>query len=169
MSLLLADRTTRRQVDTRTDGRLVVRRKRKDRVDVRRRSKDLFFRVYVLMAALSCGLAGVILEGGSIRFSGPGFRGPRELVSWLPFFEPHFYWGVLFMLHGIALVVCVYRPLAKHVLRFGLVVYSFLSLTFLLSVFKEPTVAATGCVAYLGLGTLCLLLSDHLEQYGWEE
>lgn len=133
------------------------------------RNRDLFFRTYVLLSCLGCGMGGVILTGGAARFSGPAFRGPRDLVDWLPIFDAWVYWGVLFVLYGLALGIAMKRSIAVHVLRFGMVVYTFLSLTFMLSVLQEPTVAATGCVAYLIFAVLSLFMSDHLETFGWEE
>lgn len=133
------------------------------------RNRDLFFRSYVLLAGLGCGMGGVILTGGEDRFSGPAFRGPRDLVDWLPFFDAWVYWGVLFLMYGMALGVTMKRPAAVHVLRFGLVVYSFLALTLAVSVLREPTVAAVGCVLCLGFAALSLFMSDHLGCFGWEE
>lgn len=132
------------------------------------RDHDLFMRIYVLMAALSCGVGAVILTGGASRFSGPGFRGPRDLVAWLPFFDAWVYWGALFALHGIALALSMKRSIAVHTLRFGMVVYVFLAITFVVSVFKEPTAAAVGSVAYFVFAILALFMSDHLERFGWE-
>lgn len=130
-------------------------------------SHDLLVRSYVLLAALSCGVGGVILAGGAERFSGPSFEGPRDLVAWLPL-DAWVWWGTLFMAHGVALALALKRPLAVHMLRFGMVVYAFLAITFAASVFQEPAAAATGVIAYTGFAALALFASDHLEHHGWE-
>lgn len=133
------------------------------------RNRDLFFRSYVLLACLGCAIGGVILTGRSERFSGPAFRGPRDLVDWIPLLDAWVCWGVLFLLYGLTLGLAMKRAAAVHVLRFGLVVYTFLALTLAVSVLREPTVAAIGCVLCMGFAALSLIMSDHLECNGWEE
>lgn len=128
--------------------------------------RDLFFRCYALLAAVSCTFGAVILVGGPDRFTEPSFAGPRELVSWAPF-EPWVYWGALFMIHGIVMILSIKRKPAVNVLRFAMVVYVFLTITFLVSVFREPTATAGWCVIFAGFACLALFLSDHLGEYGW--
>ncbi len=130
-------------------------------------SDTLFSRLYVLMACISCGAGAVILGGGAPRFSGDEFKGARDLVNWMPFFDSWVYWGALFLLHGLGVGYSLQRPIAKHVLRFGIVVYTFLAFTLVYSLTQGPTVAAFGCVLCFGIAVLALFLSDHLEQHGW--
>lgn len=128
---------------------------------------DLFVRTYVLMVGLTFGLGSVILTGGSERFSGPSFAGPRVLAEPLPWLQPHVYWGLLFLLHGLLLVTALGRQRAVHVLRFGIVVFWFLAFGFVVSGFQQSTAALTGVVAYLVVGSLFLVLSDHVRARGW--
>lgn len=127
----------------------------------------LFVRTYSLMIGLQFGLGAVMIAGGRERFSAPSFDGPRDLVAALPYFPPHVYWGLLFLLHGAALVLTMGRRGAIHVLRFGLVVCMFLTIAFLISVFTNPVAALVWVVTYAALGVLFLLLADHLHDRGW--
>lgn len=138
---------------------------------------NLFVRFYTLAAGLAFGLAGAFALGGASRFAGPSFEGARDLVSWLPG-HPHLWWGALFAVYGVALVASLGRAIAVHVLRFGVVVYLFLTVSFVSSVvFERAAVlqdgsivraALSGIVAYGTFTVFHLTLSDHLTHRGWE-
>lgn len=128
---------------------------------------SLFVRAYTLMVGLCFGLGAVVLTGGEPRFSAPSFTGPKALVGWLPFLPPYAWWGALFILHGIVLVLSLGRSYAVHVLRFGIVVFWFLSFAFVVSAVREPTAGIMAVVAYAVFGALFLFLSDHLSAHGW--
>jgi hypothetical protein len=130
------------------------------------RPETLLIQMYSLKVALAFGLSAVIVAGGEERFSGDAFKGPRALVAWLPV-EPYMPWATLFLLLGAALVYGIGKPVAIHVLRFGMVVYVFLLIAFACSAFQDPTVAFTGCVAYTVFAAAHLLVSAHLDTYGW--
>lgn len=129
---------------------------------------DLFVRVYGLMIGLSFGLGAVILSGGPRRFNNPTFEGPRDLVAWLPLMPPYAWWGVMFLVYGTVLAVCIGRMVAVHVLRFGIVVFAFLTIAFLSSVLQSPVAVMTGVVAYLVFALLFAVLQDHLSASGWK-
>lgn len=130
---------------------------------------DLFFRCYVLLAAASCMYGAVVLAGGGDRFTDASFRGPSDLVSWLPFFGPWVYWGAMFLIHGVLMIVFIKRDLAINILRFVIVVYTFLAIAFLLSVFREPTATGAWCVIFAAFALLALFVSDHLGEHGWKD
>lgn len=128
----------------------------------------LFVRLYVLCACLGIGLGVAILVGGAHRFSGPSFVGPRDLVEpWLPW-PAYWAWGTLFASYGLWVVFALGRRHAVHTLRFGVVVYLFLVLSFARSVGMDVRASLTGVVAYSAIAVLHLLLSDHLAHRGWE-
>ena len=128
---------------------------------------SLFVRFYALCACLGIGLGGVILSGGEARFSGPSFKGPTALVAWAPL-PAHWIWGVFFLAYGLILVGTLGRPAAVHVLRVGIILYTFLAISFIGSVTFDPRASLTGFVAYLGFAVAHLYLSDHLHARGWE-
>jgi len=125
-------------------------------------------RFYVLGTCLAIGLAVAIVGGGDARFSAPSFDGPRGLVSWTGF-DPHLVWGAAFLAYGIVLVGGLGRTWAIHALRFGLVLYWFLAISFTGSLFTQPTASATGLVAYACIGVAHALLADHFHAYGWDD
>lgn len=128
----------------------------------------LFVRLYTLCACLAIGLAFAVTAGGEKRFSGPSFNGPRALVEyWVPPGYAHWVWGLMFLCHGLWLVFAMGRRMAVHALRFGIVTYTFLALSFGGSVASTPTAAGTGVVAYLIFAAIHLYLSDHLTSRGW--
>lgn len=138
---------------------------KQQRVALREIRPEILLQTYMLMVALSFGLGGVIIAGGEQRFSGPSFKGARDLVSWAG--DPHLLWGAMFILLGALLVWGVGKRMAIHFLRFGLVVFVFLALSFVRSISVSPAVALTGIVAYAIFGALHLALSLHLDKHGW--
>lgn len=130
------------------------------------RPETLLIQMYSLKVALAFGLGAVVLAGGDERFSGPTFRGPKNLFAWTDL-NPRLVWGMIFLCLGAGLVWAIGKPVAIQVLRFGLVVYCFLVVTFLWSAFQSPTAALTGVVAYGTFAAAHALLSVHLDAYGW--
>lgn len=142
------------------------------------RANNLFVRLYVLMAGLGFALGGAFALGGSQRFASPAFEGARDLVAFLPG-QAHVWWGGLFIFYGVLLVAALGRRVAAiHVLRFGVVVYLFLTTSFISSVVFERSLvladgsvvkaALSGIVAYGSFAIAHLILSDHLTHKGWE-
>ncbi len=129
--------------------------------------ETLLIQMYMLKVALAFGLGGVVLMGGSGRFSNTTFGGPRDLVDWTGI-PAHVIWGLMFLALGTGLIWSVGKPAAVHFLRFGMVVYVFLVITFVVSVVNSPTAALTGVVAYGVFATAHALLSTHLAAYGWK-
>lgn len=128
---------------------------------------SLFVRLYILLIALAAGLAAAVWIGGSERFSGPSFAGPRHLVAWIPV-DSSVLWGTLFFLHGMWLTFSLGRKMAIHAMRFGIVVYLFFAVSLITSVLREPVAAMTGVVVYTVVALWHLLMSDHLVHLGWE-
>ena len=134
------------------------------------RSSDfskLAVRLYILCACLAFGLGAAVLVGREERFSGPSFTTPRALVEWSGV-PAYIGWAGLFIVYGILLVFSLGRDRAVHVLRFGIVVYCFLALSFLGSVAVDPKASITGVVAYFSFAMAHLFLSDHLVFRGWD-
>lgn len=128
---------------------------------------SLALRVYAVMACISVGLGAVFLWGGEERFSGPAFRTPRQLVSWMSV-DPSTVWGGAFLIFGLVMAFCIGKQGAVWVLRAGVALYLLLAISFLGSVMHSPQVAASGCVVYAGIALVHLFLSDHLTHRGWE-
>lgn len=124
-------------------------------------------RMYTLLVGLALGLGGVILLGGHDRFAGESFHGARMLVEWVPVAPPWVLWGSLFIAYGLSLAWSMGRDIGVHALRFGVVVYMFLVISFLESLFPEPTAALTAVVAYTTFALIHGVLSVHVEKYGW--
>ena len=123
------------------------------------RNEAFYNRVYGTMIGLMVGLGVAVLSGGPGRFSGPSFQGPKDLISWLPFWPEYIYWGLLFLLHGISLVVAQGKTWEHHVLRFGTVVCFFWVTGFIKAAFDTPVAALTGIVAYSAFGLIFAFLS----------
>lgn len=128
--------------------------------------ETLLLQIYSLKIALAFGLGAVILAGGDQRFNNPSFQSPRDLVSWTGL-DARVVWGILFLALGAALVFTIGMRLAVHVLRFGMVVYMFLVVGFIVSVINSPAASLTGIVAYGTFGIAHALVSVHLDKYGW--
>lgn len=128
----------------------------------------LFIRMYAVTVLLAAGLGAVVLYGREERFSGPAFAGPRDFVEWVPVLAPYQVWAGAFLIYGLLLVAALGRAYAVHVLRVGMILYFFFSLSFALSVLSNPVAAATGVVAYLCFFLIHLFLSDHLSATGWK-
>lgn len=128
---------------------------------------SLHVRIYVILAALSCGLGGVILTGQEQRFSAPTFAQARALVEWWPFAPPWALWGTMFVLYGTALALAFGRPIAVHVVRFGMVPYLFFTITILFSGFADIRASLTGVVAYSTFFALHAVVADHLAHRSW--
>lgn len=127
----------------------------------------LFVRFYALCACLGIGLGVAILSGGTARFSGPSWKGPEALVTWIPV-PAHWIWGGIFLIYGLTVVGVLGRTVSVHILRLGIVLYFFLAISFIGSVAIDPRASITGFVAYFAFAVVHLYLSDHLAHRGWE-
>lgn len=128
--------------------------------------RRLFVRFYALGIALAIGLGTAMLAGGPERFATPSFESAVRLVAWMPG-PPNVPWACVFLIYGTALVFVLGKPIAVHVLRFGIAVYLFFVTTFIWSLFINTKASLAGLVIYSAFATGHLFLSDHLSQKGW--
>lgn len=131
--------------------------------------EPLLFQVYSLMVASAIGLSAVIFTSGffgSDVFRGGELRGPRDLVQWIPYTTPEALWGILFLAIGALLIWGIQKSWTIHVLRFSLVVYLFLSISFVTSV-GTSAISLMAAVFALIHALLHLVLSVRIDVYGW--
>lgn len=136
---------------------------------VRASPEALLVQLYVLDITLAGALGAVLLVSGERQFSGPAFTSAQDLVDWMPG-EPHVTWGCLFIALAATLLGSLGRQeSAVRVLRFGMVVYVFLAVACLSAlVFRDADEAGSFiCIASLIFATNHLVLSVHLDGYGW--
>lgn len=132
-------------------------------------SNGLFaVRFYVLAAGLGIGLGAATLVGGEARFSEPSYSGPAGLVLWTGI-PAHWVWGAIFLTYGIILVLAFGRHTTSiHALRFGVVLYFFLAVSFVGSAALDARASLTGIIVYTVFAMAHAFLSDHFHSRGWE-
>lgn len=131
--------------------------------------EPLLIQVYSLMVAAAIGLATVILSAGALAgedFLGGELEGPRALVDWVPFLSPEVLWGFLFLAVGAGLIWGIQKRWTIHLLRFCIVVYTFLALSFVTSdgVSAISLMAAVLALIHAGMH---LILSVRIDVHGW--